>query len=886
VWIGTRGGFNRYDPAKDHFERFTVEAYGSRGMASDNITGMAFDSHGILWLTSYGVGLQRFDPATRTFKLFQHSVTDPSSLANDQTNAVETGSDDAVWVGADAGLSRLDPTTGRFANFEPGESGLTTVIQNAIVRGPDGTMVFGTDVGVNVYDPRTGRFTAYTLREGMPSNYVMAVETDLEGNIWAGTDKGLVRIDRHTGKIRVYGADDGLPSDQFWNHAAGRAADGTLYFGSMNGLAAFQPSDLHDNPAPPPVYITELSLFNHKVVPGPGSPLTSTIELARTLTLGYRQSSLGFKFAALNYRWSKKNQYAYRLEGFDEDWTRVDSSKRQATYTNLPPGHYVFRVRASNNDGVWNNTGASLEITIMPPWWQTWPFRVVMLLILAGFVYALYRLRVRQLEGRALALQRVVDERTRDLLVAKEAAEVANRAKSAFLASMSHELRTPLNGILGYAQILGRGQSLDSRQRAGLGVIQQSGEHLLTLINDILDSAKIEAGKQELSPSDIELRRFLEAIVEIVGVRTEAKGLELVSDLSPELPELIRADERRLRQVLLNLLANAVKFTERGQVGLRVRFEPPTRLSFEVWDTGIGIAEQDIQAIFQPFSQVGDPRQRLGGTGLGLVISRQFVRLMGGDIEVRSRVGEGSTFQFAIDVPVVHGLASTAPATRITGYVGERRRVLVVDDIAENRAVLRDMLEQLGFEIHEAANGREALSVAEAVMPDLILMDVVMPVMDGIEAIRHLRRMPGLMDRPIITVSASVSGTDERTCLDAGANSFLPKPVNEQHLLDRIGSLLRIEWTREPTAGGTPAATPAVAVTVALVVPPREQMERLHEMALQGSMRDVVQMAAHLIALDERYRPFAEQLQLLASRFQSKAILRLVEEHLKGEETA
>ena len=881
IWVGTRGGFNRYVPATDGFERFTVAQYGARGLASDNISDITTDSRGVVWLTMYGVGLQRFDPQTRTFALFQHSPDDPASLGNDQTNAVRVAADGMVWVGSDAGLSRLDPATGKFTNFAAGESGLSSIIINAIVQGPGDTMLFGTDVGVDIYDSHSTRFTSYTVKDGMPSNYVMALEADRQGDIWAGTDKGLVRLDIRAGKIRVFGVDDGLPSDQFWNHAASRGADGTLYFGSMNGLAAFQPAQLRDNPTPPPVYITEFSLFNHKMVAGPGSPLKSVIQFTRKITLNYRQSSLGFKFAALNYRWPKKNQYAYELEGFDDDWVEVDSSRRQAVYTNLPPGHYVFRVRASNNDGAWNNAGASLDITITPPWWQTWSFRTSVLVAMFGVGYTGYRLRVRQLENRANTLQHVIDERTRDLVQAKEAAEVANQAKTAFLTSMSHELRTPLNGILGYAQILGRGKNLDPRQLTGVSVIQQSGEHLLRLIDDILDSAKIEAGKQELNVADIPLKHFLAAIVEIIHVKTQAKGLKLSCNFAADLPDVVRLDERRLRQVLLNLLANAVKFTDHGEVGLAVRFLPPTRLCFEVRDTGIGIAETDLKVIFQPFTQVSDAQHRFGGTGLGLVISRQFVRLMGSDIELESHIGKGSIFRFVLDVPVATGspVAATSTATRITGYSGPHKKLLVVDDIAENRAVLSDMLGQLGFDICTATNGREALQVAQAQRPDLILIDVFMPEMDGLEAIRQLRQLPDLAELPIITVSASVLGKDEESSLAAGANAFLAKPVDEDTLLAQIGALLRVDWILESS---TTAEELALTSDGSFIIPPRQQMEALHRVALQGSMRDIAQMATQLALQDERYRPFAEHLLALARRFQSKAILRLVERKLDG----
>ena len=794
LWVSTRSGLNRYDARTDSFERFTVSQYGTQGMASDNITDVAVDGNDILWLAMYGVGLQRFDPRRNTFTLYHHDDADPGTLANDQTNTVSVGSDGTVWVGSDAGLSRLNPATGRFTNFSSGAAGLTSTIVNAITGAAAGVMILGTDVGVNVYDPRTGQFRAYTVREGMPSNYVMAVATDESGNIWAGTDRGLARIDVTAGKVRVFDVDDGLPSNQFWNHAAYRGRDGTLYFGSTDGLTAFQPRDLHDNLTPPPVYITELSVFNHRLLPGPRSPLKSGIRIAKDITFDHHQSSLGFKFAALNYRWSRKSRYAYELEGFDTDWINTDSSHRQATYTNLAPGRYRFRVKASNNDGLWNETGASLAITILPPWWQNWGFRVLLLVALFAVGYTLYRLRVRGLEARARTLQQLIDERTRDLVAAKEVAEVANRAKTLFLTSMSHELRTPLNGILGYAQLLQRARNLEPRQMGGLHVIQQSGEHLLKLINDILDSAKIEAGKEELHPSDLSLKPFLESIVAVVQQKAVAKNLRFRAEADPDLPEIIRADERRLRQVLLNLLANAVKFTDSGEVVLQVRAASASRLNFAVRDSGAGIAPKDFDTIFKPFEQVGEVRRRLGGTGLGLMISRQFVRLMGGDIEVESRLGEGSTFRFSLDVQPGKSPQQRVVAPRVTAYTGARRKVLVVDDIHANRAVLRDMLAELGFQVIEAANANEAMSASERERPDIILTDVYMSEIDGLELIRRLRRIPRLAGMPIIAVSASASHTDAAACLAAGANAFLPKPVVEQDLVEKIGNLLRLQW--------------------------------------------------------------------------------------------
>ena len=459
---------------------------------------------------------------------------------------------------------------------------------------------------------------------------------------------------------------------------------------------------------------------------------------------------------------------------------------------------------------------------------------------------------------------------------ARHAAEAANRAKSAFLANMSHELRTPLNSILGYAQILLREQSLSERQVIGLNVIQRSGEHLLTLINDVLDLAKIEAGKMELYLVDIQLSRFVQTIAEIIGVKAEQKGLELVCDLAPDMPQWIRADERRLRQVLLNLLSNAVKFTSAGKVILRVRFTHPATLCFEVQDTGIGIAIDQLESIFEPFEQVGDMRQRLAGTGLGLTISRQYVHLMGGEITVESQLGRGSTFRFVIEAQPVQVETTVVDEKTVTGYAGPRKKILVVDDVAENRKVVTDFLLPLGFEVREAENGYEGLEMAQRLRPDLIVMDIAMPGLDGLEVTRRLRQLDTFQRLQILTISASVSASDSEQSLAAGANAFLPKPINADQLLEQTARLLQLEWIYGPEK------VEALSEMANVAVPPAEEMEVLHRLALLGNMRDIVTQADRLAKLDDRYLPFANRLRSLAKDYESKAVLRLVEEYRRS----
>ncbi len=497
-------------------------------------------------------------------------------------------------------------------------------------------------------------------------------------------------------------------------------------------------------------------------------------------------------------------------------------------------------------------------------------------------------------------MEQKIAEHTRDLQKAKEAAlkaqhaaEAANQAKTMFLANMSHELRTPLNGVLGYAQILNRDKSLTARQRDAIDLIHRSGKHLLTLINDVLDLSKIEAGKMELTPIEFQFPQFLKRIAGIAGMQARQKGLRFDYQTPPTLPAGIEADKTRLRQILLNLLGNAVKFTKKGSVTLRVSEwvsnSPHSTFykifRFEVEDTGIGISPDKQANIFLPFHQAGDDRwTRPQGTGLGLAISRKLVRMMGSELHVESVAGQGSRFWFDLKLPTVAwpDTPLQVGGRTIISFSGNKHKILIADDRGDNRRVLKDLLAPLGFETMEAVDGHDALAKATEFQPDLIFMDLVMPEMDGFEATRRLRRKAELKDVVIVAISASVYGQTREQSLAAGCDDFIAKPFELDELLEKLQVNLQLKWIyadqdKTQPASIDPAQTP-------LISPPQEELAALLEMTVVGDIIGIREQMKEIEALGLQFTPFITQFKPLVKAMKMDETEKLIRQYLEGEE--
>ena len=481
-------------------------------------------------------------------------------------------------------------------------------------------------------------------------------------------------------------------------------------------------------------------------------------------------------------------------------------------------------------------------------------------------------------------LEHRVQERTVELEQAKDMADSANHAKSEFLANMSHELRTPLNGILGYAQILERSPSLVDTDRKGIHIIHQCGSHLLTLINDVLDLSKIEARKLELTPSALHLPSLLQSVVEMCKIKAVQKGIEFIYQPSSRLPEGVETDEKRLRQVLINLLGNAIKFTDTGSVTLVVdvlkQSETQSNLLFQIIDTGVGIAEEDLANLFESFEQVGDRHKQSEGTGLGLAISQRIVQLMGGEIQVKSQLGQGSEFFFTVEVSLTDEWRQqrTIEGNLIVGYEGdERYSILVVDDRWENRTVLLNLLKPLGFTVLEAENGKEGLMAMEEQSPDLIITDLAMPVMNGFEFLHHIRTSDDFNDTKVIATSASVAQSDQKMALDHGSNDFLSKPVDTTALFNLLGDHLNLVWTYQSQKNAQTYAEPSA---VELVVPPPPVLEELLALAERNYIKGLRSHLEQLKRSDVTYAAFVDPLLGLAQQFQTEEIEKQLQKYL------
>ncbi|SDM44040.1 Signal transduction histidine kinase [Catalinimonas alkaloidigena] len=847
LWIGTlEGGLNRYDRRTRTFRHYRADPGNPAALQHDAVQCMFEDRQGNFWIGTYGGGLHRMDRATGRFTHFGPTDNRPAPRL---AFTIFQDRRDQLWIGSfDQGLFRFDPTTGTFTPIPLAFDSLgNTTIRNVLSVGedPQGTLWVGTlREGLFWLDPALGQLvraagnapgsgtTVYQIRpgsdgslwlgtdsglwryaqggdarnlpepqhwwskHGLPNDQVLGLLEDDLHRWWISTNRGLSRFDPQTQTFLSFDMADGLQNPMFEVGTCHRGASGTFYFGGVNGLNAFNPLSMPMSQQAPPVVLTQLQVMNQPLA---SSRTVAASSYLRELTLSYDQNFLAFEFAALDFTAAEKNQYAYQLEGVDDELI-YSGNRRFASYPNLSPGTYTFRAIGANHDGIWNNAGVMLRVTITPPWWQTgwaWALYVVLLagLLYLVFRYFLYQERLRS----ALALKRLEAEKLQEM----------DHLKTSFFTNISHEFRTPLTLILGPLQEVLAALPAHDPQVSRFRGMQRNAQRLLSLINQLLDVAKLEAGEVRIQVMAGDLREVLRRLTFSFSSLAESRRIHLLLDVPlTAIPAYYDAD--KLEKIVGNLLSNAFKFTdEGGRVQVTALAETPGWVSLYVKDTGVGIPADQLERVFDRFHQVdGSATRQHNGTGIGLTLTKELVQLHGGQISVQSQEGVGTEFWVRLPIalatlPANVVVTTAAPVTEVgeadvseelaalpeTVAAPEAPLLLIVEDHPDVRAYIRSCFAGQ-YRLAEAHDGEEGLAKALREIPDLIISDLMMPRLDGLALTRHLKRDVRTSHIPVILLTAKASVESKIDGLDEGADDYLTKPFVPQELQARVRNLI------------------------------------------------------------------------------------------------
>ncbi|MCP4152972.1 MAG: response regulator [bacterium] len=825
MWFGSSMGVSRLKNGV--MTNYTIKD----GLSNNNVKVFCDDPGGdpsILWLGTFGSGLNRME--LKSGKITAYSAR--NGLSNDFILCAQPDKEGNLWVGTNGGgVSRMNTENLTFTVYNT-DSGLTSNIVRSLYFDKNGYLWIGTyGGGLNCLNMENGKLTAVTTAQGLFDDNIHQILEDNMGHFWMSCNKGIFRVMKKDlfrlarGEIQSlhcvsYDENDGMKNRECnggFQPAGCKSSNGQLWFPTMGGVVMVDPESVENNPLPPPVIIEAISIDKKKRAASPSFK-------KEKLTLRPGIGQFEFYYTALSYLHPEQVLFQYKLEGFETEWNDV-GTRRTAYYNNLKPGNYRFRVKACNSDGVWNITGDSFSFYLKPYFYQKWWVWPTGLLLLLLLVFMIFNLRVRRLVKHEEELARLVAQRTAELRKSNEVAQkereiaqkereiaqkerqtadAANRSKSEFLARMSHELRTPMNSILGFSEMLGD-SPLNEEQSDYVNTINHSGEALLTILNDILDLSKIEAGKLSFESIDFSPAGTVESVRNLILPRIGNKELKLRYSIHDQVPAYVKQDEGRFRQVLINLMGNAVKFTEKGEIELAITVDKETgnrlKLHSAIRDSGIGIAPEKINSIFEVFQQGdGSITRKFGGTGLGLSICQQIAQHMGGEIKVESQPGKGSTFHFTAWVEKsTKAIENVAPTKGHNGGKNmcyraphENIFILLAEDNPINQKLARAMLTKAGYRVDVVDTGAKAVG-AHFNHPgkySLILMDIQMPTMDGRQATREIRKreqnsLP-TQRIPIIAMTAESMTGDYEKSIRAGMDDYVAKPIKKELVLETI----------------------------------------------------------------------------------------------------
>ena len=780
VWVGTNGGgINVLNEKLEVTVRYTPNPQKSNDVAlpiNGYIRDIVEDREGKFWIATHGGGIAVLNPVTGTFTIYN---TANSGLPNDKVLSLLEDSRGNIWAGTLGG-------------------------------------------GLGLFDKKTNQFSRLTEKDGLQNNAVYKVLEDQNGRIWVSTNRGISSIDAATKKISNYNYHNGVQHSNFVLGSGLRLQDGELFFGGLEGFNYFHPASLKFNTNVPTLLLTDLRIANQSVTPSEKGPIKEQISVANEINLDYKQN-FALRFVGLNYTSPEQNQYAYQLEGFDKAWNYIGNTTT-ASYTNLDPGEYTFRVKASNNDGVWNNEGTSIKIIVHPPFWRTtFAYLFYVLAIIALVFYFRHRSLAKLKRKFVLEQEKMKAEQDR-----KEAERIheLDRMKIKFLTNLSHDFRTPISLILGPVDTL-LAQEKTGSSTGHLSIIKRNARRLLNLVNQLLDFRKMEAHELKLQATEGELVHFVKEVADSFRDFSERKKIEFTVQSGIE-TLYTRFDHDKIERILFNLLSNAFKFTlEGGHIRLALTKDESASdastfwVSIAVSDTGIGIPADKKEKIFEHFFQSPTAEAILNqGTGIGLSITKEFVTMQGGTINVESEQGKGAVFTVLLpftpleapttssesvqeELPAVTGADSLDEAEEGSDVVlkngsADQPSILIVEDNDDFRFYLKDNL-RLHYKVFEAANGKEGWQKALAQHPQLIVSDVNMPLMDGLAFSKKIKSDKRTSHIPLILLTALTGEADQMKGLETGANDYITKPFNFELLNAKIKNLLVLNSTLKNT---------------------------------------------------------------------------------------
>jgi ligand-binding sensor domain-containing protein/signal transduction histidine kinase/DNA-binding response OmpR family regulator len=846
IWVGTwGGGLNLLDPATGNFTRYRNNPSDSNSISSDFVQQTFEDFKGNLWVATYYGGLNLFDRKTRRFTRLLYDSSRQTSLSGHNIVSIQEDKESNIWIGTDdGGLNCYHQTSRHFSHYFNNEEKMPDL--RVIFSDSKGRLWIG-QKGLYLFDPANDSFALYTDKAGLSNEFIKGITDDQQGNLWIATSNGLTQFNPDTYSFKKYNTGDGLQGLEFEANAYLKTKDGEMFFGGINGFNCFYPGDIKINKFIPPVYITGFQIFNKKIDPAdPNSPLLNDIRLTKEIKLSYKQSTFSFNFAALNYTAPENNQYAYKLEGLDKDWNFV-GRERKANYTNIGPGGYTFRVKASNNDGVWNEQGAAITIIITPPFWKTTWFIILVAAFVILCFYAFYKFKTK------LKLKEL-EERKR---------EEIHQVQLQFFTNISHEFRTPLSLILGPMERLMK-EDTSHVFRHYYTVMHRNIHRLMGLITELMDFRKLESGSLQLHVTKGNLNSFLDEIAEEFrdwAIQKEISFKSIHPDPRPD----TWFDRQIMEKIVLNLLNNSFKYTKKGgsitleifsslaefkpsfenELILKNDFRGSQYAYIRVADDGIGISKESIQHLFERYYRITESHL---GSGVGLAFVKSLAMLHKGDVRVYSERGQGT--EIIVGIPVSetdYKKEEKGTAHYLTGGVRleslnnkyehhldeydylqngngqqedgddnsreENRQkqdslspgselILLVEDNTELRGFLKDTLSNY-YKIAEAADGKEGFKKAKETFPNLIISDVIMPGMNGIDLCRAIRQDLETSHIPFIILTARSAVESQLEGLDSGADHYFAKPLNMDLLLMTIrnifdqGTKLKERYGRE-----------------------------------------------------------------------------------------